>query len=191
MARRIKTPKVKVVKLEVVQREACANDALAVEAYKHIDELVERYHPMLAKARLCLAWRRGEKLGPDGHLHLGKAGKCADLHRQLHEYDWVIILNRDAFGTFTPAQRKALVDHELCHCRPACTKDGTQKRDAQDKALWRVRKHDVEEFAEVVQRHGLWKSDLEAFYQAAVSNAKAPLLDAAPKGKGKNKGDAA
>lgn len=192
--------KPKIVKLEIVPRPddkgdppspataSAGNEALAVEAYALMDRLINQHHPALAKAAICLAWMRGKKADKDGRLHLGRAAKSADLHRQLHEYDWIVILNREAFGDFTAQQRAALIDHELCHCRPATDKHNEQKTDAQGKLQWRCRKHDVEEFREVVERHGLWKADLETLYQAMVSSRKEPLLalaQATPKSKKK------
>lgn len=58
-------------------------------------------------------------------------------------------------------QRVALVDHELCHFQ--VTEDGEPK----------LRSHTVEEFADVVKRHGLWKPDVEWF--ATVTRAARPL----------------
>lgn len=58
-------------------------------------------------------------------------------------------------------QRVALVDHELCHFH--INEDGELK----------MRAHTVEEFAEVVKRHGLWKPDVEWF--ATVAKGARPL----------------
>ena len=67
-----------------------------------------------------------------------------------HDY-WISELN--------DAQKRALVDHELCHCRvevDALTRD--------IKSLGIVG-HDVEEFACVVERHGLWDVGLTTLGQ--------------------------
>lgn len=49
-------------------------------------------------------------------------------------------------------QRRALVDHELCHFYI----------DPEEGKL-SIRGHDIEEFGAVVRRHGLWRKDLEWF----------------------------
>jgi hypothetical protein len=58
------------------------------------------------------------------------------------------------------AQKRALVDHELCHCRVT-----TDELTREIKSLSIVG-HDVEEFACVVQRHGLWDTGLTTLGQA-------------------------
>lgn len=47
-------------------------------------------------------------------------------------------------------QRKALVDHELCHCRAELNDD--------DELVLSMRPHDFEEFRGVIDRNGLWNS---------------------------------
>lgn len=60
----------------------------------------------------------------------------------------------------TDAQRLALVDHELCHC---AVYEGNLK----------MRAHSIEEFSAIINRHGLWKPDLEWF--AEVIKGAKPL----------------
>lgn len=52
-------------------------------------------------------------------------------------------------------QRHALVDHELSHCWAG--------EDHQGRYRLSMRGHDVEEFRTVIERHGIWKPDIEAF----------------------------
>ena len=181
-ARKEKKPKIP--RIEIAPRKPANGqpaDALAVEAYQMLDELIGRWHGRLKKMRIMLAWLRGLKADADDQLRLGKPIRSTDLPRQLSEVDWVIAVNREAFGMFTPAQRRALLDHELCHAAIATSKKSGEPRiDALGRPVFRVRKHDVEEFAEVAKRHGLWKSGLEAFWRAAVESAKVPLFAGKP-----------
>jgi hypothetical protein len=175
----------KIAKIEIVPRgqdkKAANYDSLGDEAYNILYELAAHQHPLLRDARIALAWLRGVKPDKDGHIKLGKCYKAADVHRQLHNFDFVIGLNREAMGLFNPRQRRALIDHELCHAAPQVDKEGDQKRDALDRPLWRIRKHDIEEFLAVVQRNGCWKSDLDAFYTTLRDQFKEPLLAAGRK----------
>ena len=56
-------------------------------------------------------------------------------------------------------------------------KDGFKKRDERDRIVWRTRKHDIEEFFDVVRRHGCYKRDLVAFAEALMKKKIAPLFD--------------
>lgn len=42
--------------------------------------------------------------------------------------------------------------------------------------LWRLRRHDVEEFRDVVTRHGFYKADLALFAKACFAHQKCPDL---------------
>lgn len=72
-------------------------------------------------------------------------------------------------------QRAALVDHELCHF----TREEWEEPDpkvqskwvtvygaATDPDSWGIREHDVEEFSEIIERHGLWDIGIETFAEA-------------------------
>lgn len=63
---------------------------------------------------------------------------------------FVIVISHDTWADLKDHQRKALVDHELCHCIGDFNKAG-------DPVL-SMRSHDFEEFAEVIERHGLWSA---------------------------------
>ncbi len=54
--------------------------------------------------------------------------------------------------------------------------DGEVLRDEGGVPTWRIRHHDVEEFQEIMHRHGPWKGDLEIFIEAALEKRKRPLL---------------
>lgn len=84
-------------------------------------------------------------------LASGELDDVDDLEETDHTF-FVMEIARDHWEPATDLQRKALVDHELCHFDV----------DDETRAL-RIRGHDLEEFRAVVARHGLWREDLEAF----------------------------
>lgn len=152
--------------------------------YEMLAELIAANHQeTLGEANVALAWRVGLKKDPDGLLILGKMKKVTDLDRELHRWDFVIILNREAWQDLDDAQRRALVDHECCHGSVARNKDGSVKKNDRGRPVFRLRKHDIEEFREVVERHGLYKHDLESFAAACAEKRKAPLFAADDGGK--------
>jgi hypothetical protein len=55
------------------------------------------------------------------------------------------------------------------------------KEDPDGRKLYRIRKHDIEEFQAIVVRHGLYKQDLEAFAKEAVKALQSPLFPEGPK----------
>lgn len=148
------------------------------EPYRIMEELIPIHHDHLAEAKIAMAWNLSWKADVDGHLVLGKCIKVPAIHRELHDYDFVICLNQPVWNTadFGEKQRYALIDHELCHASVTVDDADDVKRDAAGRIQYRIRKHDIEEFAEIVHRHGLYKTDLEAFAKVCIQKAKTPLL---------------
>lgn len=70
-----------------------------------------------------------------------------------------MVITLPVWEQLPPKDRVALVDHELCHA-------GVEE----DKLT--MVPHDLEEFSEVVERHGLWRKDIQKFIEAATSNSK-------------------
>lgn len=139
--------------------------------YEIMDAIIASHHPHLKQAGIYLAWRKGWKASKDNHLILGTAQRASDLSRELAEHDFVICLNAEAWATFDAERRRALVDHELCHCTRDLDKNGVQKTDERGRLCWRMREHDIEEFTEIINRHGFYKKDLQAFAEAVLEAA--------------------
>ena len=167
--------KKKPVNYRLIPRDSNAGKAM----FPVLNRLIEQHHEELTNARIALAWALAWKPDVDGIQKLGQCKKASDLDRELHEFDFVILLSQEFYQdpTITDAQRKALLDHELCHATVKLDEDGEPARDALDRIVYRTRKHDVEEFSEIVARHGIWKRDLErlaAWQQAHPDRAKWP-----------------
>lgn len=112
-------------------------------------------HPDLAGAVIFCVFE--ERSAPQqGRVSLGKAKRQGPVDRLLTGADFVIQLNKEEWEKLTLDQKRALLDHELCHC----TSD--------DEGNWKKRPHDVEEFTEIVQRHGLWERGVEAFGKQVI-----------------------
>lgn len=167
MARGRKTPKPKPPSYERIDRKADPS-----EVYKVLDNVIgELRHDLEEqKCRIALAWRYGLKRNKDGQLVLGKCKKVSELDKLYAEFDFVIILNSEAWKTLNPAQRKALVHHEVCHIAIATDQNGNTKKDTRGRTAFRVKKHDIEEFGDVVAVHGCYKRDLAQFVEAAVKS---------------------
>jgi hypothetical protein len=140
--------------------------------YERLYALIDTHHEALARAivRVALAWATSWKPDVDGRFTLGKCKKATELDRELAPYDFVILLNRDFWQNpnVTDTQRAALLDHELMHAAVAYDENGEPKMDERNRNVFRIRKHDLEEFADIASRYGCWKRDLEDFAQALV-----------------------
>ena len=168
--------KPKKIKVSLIARE---DPTVKGSPYKILDRLVGAHHAHLSEARIALAWHVGWNGDADGHLKVGRAKKASDLDRELHGYDFVILLNRFVWNLveWTDVEMSALLDHELCHCSVRLDKEGEAQRDEHNRTVWRIRKHDVEEFQEIMHRHGAWKGDLKTFIKEALRRRQSPLLD--------------
>jgi len=131
------------------------------DLYSLLGQLVEEHHPELQGAVIQLVWRRGWKPDKDGRVKLGQAGIPSREDRLTHGLDLV---------DFTEAQKKALLDHELCHFAAVMDEDsGEQKVGADGLREWRMVKHTMEEFHCIVTRHGMWKQDIASFVERALA----------------------
>ncbi len=174
----------KKVTVEVISREHAGR---TTKLYALMDRLIKQHHPDLADAKIVIGWRFEKKEDGDGRLWLGSLKKAADVDRLLHEFDFVMMLNHEFCNkAATDEQIEALIDHELCHGAVVRDSHGEIKVDENERIVFRIRKHDVEEFSEIIARHGAWKKDLEVFF-AAWKEARSQPLFADEKGTGKKK----
>jgi hypothetical protein len=143
-------------------------------AYEMMAKIRKRHHSHIRKAKIALAWKKHIKPDRDGHILLGKCRKSSDLQREVSEYDFIILLNQEAWEhkEFGHKRQKALLDHELCHAAQAYDKRGRRMKNNRGKYVFRMRHHDVEEFSEIVDRHGIWKHDLQLFADALLKRRK-------------------
>ena len=164
--------KPKQVKVELISPFAVP----MAEPYVLLAEVRQSYHKDTQEAKIALAWRKDTKADSDGHLVLGRCVKASELQKELVDWDFVILLNHEVWTEekFDVQKKRALLDHELCHIDTSEGEDG-HKTDSKGRKLWRLRKHDIEEFHSVVAHHGCYKSDLERFAEVLLK-AKAPTL---------------
>ena len=135
------------------------------------EQLIRRHHRHLLDVPIRYLFR-DKAVVSRGRVVLGKARKVSGLAAHLVHLVrkdeppdqvefFVIEIARDGWEGLTEAQRAALVDHELCHLGVDIPDDATSDR----KLV--LRGHDLEEFAAVVERHGMWRPAIEDFRAAA------------------------
>lgn len=117
-------------------------DVLAVA-----NRVITRHHPDLLDAKVGFIFQ-DEASKKDDKYVLGSATKVTDKQRSVGlDLDFIVTVAMDMWQELDQNQREALIDHELCHCDFRM-------------GYARMRGHDFEEFACIVERYGLWKPDL-------------------------------
>lgn len=163
------------------------NYSPAPEVRKIAEDLIPKYHAHLDEAARIEYVFRDEAANDGGKTVFGKARKVVGLNAYLaadqyfeqptlegHEAEtvktpiaqdfFVLEIAADVWKHLDDNQREALVDHELCHFGLSFNDEGERKLS--------IIPHDVEEFASVVRRHGLWRVDVEQFINAATGQLK-------------------
>jgi len=140
--------------------------SMAQEAKSIGDDLIPKYHDHLRNVRIEYVFNDAV-IKTKGKDVLGRAKKKSGLDAFLAadttndpEPFFVIEISKPAWDLLDAKQKKALVDHELCHCLWDV-----------DKGIF-MRTHDVEEFSEIIKRHGLWQPDVELFATIAAKHVK-------------------
>lgn len=124
-------------------------------------ELIAEVHTHLQEANILYLFT-DKRRTKDNRVILGTAKRAGKMERFLSgesvdgEVDFILLFDKNEWELMPEAKKRAVVDHELCHCaRGKDDKDGDP--------TWTTRGHDVEEFAEVIERHGLYKYDVKKF----------------------------
>jgi hypothetical protein len=86
----------------------------------------------------------------------GQISKCTGKWKYLTQYDYVMEIWDDFWVKATAKQKEALIYHELYHV--AFSED-----DETGEITWQLKDHELEEFAEVVERYGTWNEALIKF----------------------------
>jgi len=168
----LRPPKRKRVTVRLVQE---VYDGKPTEPYSLLLALRDEFRADLRDVKIGLAWRLGWRPDADGILRLGQCKKRGDLDRELDEYDFIILLNEEAFGKLTDEQKRRLIYHELEHAQLALDSNGEPKRDDRGRLVCRIRKHDIEDFREVIVEFG-WQDNLSDLAKQAIMDADRPLL---------------
>ena len=114
----------------------------------HTAELIiGKYHPHLREATILFMFR-SEPAASGGKDVFAKTSKVsAQMRALLDEADFIVWVSKPDWEKNAEAWRDALIDHELCHCIMV---DGEAA----------IRPHDVEEFFQIIERHGYWNATL-------------------------------
>ena len=108
--------------------------------------LIDEVHFELKEANIGFLFRDEAQVSK-GKVILGTAKKAPRWVQPYANLDFLIIIAKDEWDRMQQTRRIALIDHKLCHL---IWDDGEPK----------IKGHDIEEFHEIIDRHGLWNFDL-------------------------------
>jgi len=131
----------------------------AEEAHEIAARVIDKWHSNLAECKIVYLFKDVRSWESKGKTVFAKTYKAPEQWQYLSGYDIVVIVNLKAWGPMNIKQKEALIDHELCHVDKEIGKNGEPK--------YSLVTHDVEEFAAVIRRHGLWTKDAQTFFTAA------------------------
>jgi len=165
--------------VKFITRKTEANGKIT-EPYRIMEEIIKTRRADLKDVKIGITWRLGWRPDADGRRFLGYCRKRGDLDRELDQWDFIILLNEDAWPTFSDKQKERLIFHELGHAQLSLDSNGQPKRDDRGRLICRIRKHDIEDFRDVVEIYG-WKEDLQDLAERGIADASRPLLAEAEK----------
>jgi hypothetical protein len=179
MGRRSSGPKAKKRKKVLVTAAVKMPPSKLTEPYQIIADLIEQHRGDLAEAEIVILWRSGWRSDSDGWTQMVNVKKAGDVDRALSvKADFAVMLNKELFPKL-PTQKMKIIylHHALEHMKPMIDSDGEQKQDDKGRLMWRVKKrHDVEQFSEIVKEYGEDALNLDATALAAIKDGERPLL---------------
>ncbi len=150
-------------------------DALDVQAMAAT--LIKEIHKHLAEAKIRYLFREGPWERQKKETW-GTAQRITGQVKYLTGYDFIITISREVWQsniTFRREMMEALLDHELQHC--------CKDEDQAGNNVWYIQGHDVEDFASIVRRHGLWSEELIRLMKVSEEYAQGQI-DFAPEDDG-------
>lgn len=137
------------------------------------EQLIDDHHEHLQDAKHVI----GFYLRKDGGVKwAGKCKKCTSFERDTTGKMFFIFIIDVIFERWPMEKLRALIDHELYHIErkrgPSMIHPITLKHipgewlKADNPDSWAIVEHDVEEFSDVIRRHGLWETGIERFAEA-------------------------
>lgn len=146
---------------------------VAQEVQQIDEDLIQKYHPHLIEGKEFFAYlyREGGQVAWNVEVK-----KCNPLMNYLMEGKVLYITAvRGNWERMSIQQKYAEIDHALCHInRVSAGKIQNDKgevvetwEDAEEPDSWNLRDHEVEDFAAIIERHGLYYNNLERFAEVA------------------------
>jgi hypothetical protein len=132
-----------------------------------VDWVIANHLPDLVEVKIGITWHNNLKPDSDGKIEIGMSRSVGDPARQRCGLDWEIVLNQEWWHhpQTSDEMRKAMLHHQMMHIGLRKDDNGDMKKDELERPRLYTRKHNVEEFREVIQAHGLYVDELAQTYQ--------------------------
>lgn len=152
-------------------------------------DLIQKYHQHLLDFSVKLRYIFVDKTPKSqGKEIWGTCRKISGLNAFLEDNKndgdsfFVITISREIWDILPHDKRVALIDHELCHAWAEAKQqkdDGESDEDLEtdNPVKLSINPHDLEEFACIVRRHGLWRESIEDFVNAALKTKNETQLE--------------
>ncbi len=127
-----------------------------VELFVLAEKIIAEHHSYLEDARIAFLFRSG-KWRNKGKVVTGRALVAPPLWRCTSGFELVLIINEILYQSLDEKGREALLDHELS--RFELQNSGSL---VFGEKTWTIREHDVQEFSDVVKRHGICFTNLQS-----------------------------
>jgi hypothetical protein len=126
------------------------------------NEIIAEHHPDLEEFNIGFIFR-SEASSSGGKRIIGQAAKAPAKLAPFMDLDGIVWLALDFWMNADALQKRALIDHELCHFEVNNAGELT------------LRGHDIEEFREIITRYGLWSVDLNFIAPAILAATQTTL----------------
>lgn len=157
---------------------AAARYSPAPEVAKIAADLIPVFHAHLVE-NIRIDYVFTDKITKKGNKEVwGTMRKISALNAYLASDDnskkhgvtesfFVMVISEPIWNKLNDKQKRALVDHELCHAKVDVDEEGNYKL--------KIVPHDMEEFTEIVKRHGLWAEDVTEIAKVISELQENPL----------------
>lgn len=139
----------------------------AEDVEKIARKIIAKYHTYLLNCRIAYLYN-DKKMKKSGREVVATAEKVPDKYHALSGYNFVITVSYPAWKDLNKVKKRAVIDHELTHC--------LVDEDDSGEPVYKIIPHDVEEFASIIIRRGLYTNSLVHIGEL-VKKAKIPELE--------------
>jgi len=134
--------------------------------------IIAEHRPELKILDICYMFR-DEAAISDGKVIAGRCIRVDDRNWTVHKHDFIIEIAKDVWDEATDEFRLALVDHELGHAGIRIDEEsGGPDMTDEGRIRTYTHRHDIEEFEDVLERHGPYHKALRDFLLAFVKRAE-------------------
>lgn len=145
------------------EKFAWANDAAEIG-----NKLIEDHHRHLLDEKIAYVFKNAD-MKSRGQIIATAEEVVSAKNKFLTEQDFLIIISKPVWDTAKDAKTKqAIIDHALTHCQVETLESGDKRR--------RIVPHDVQEFASIITRWGLWTEGLKKMDKARQAHGQVILF---------------